>query len=184
MGTEVLQPQDCLTQRIRVPSPSISRRRYYANLNYPNNYYYYYNNSGIAHRKLATRPEHKKRVGKRKLSSDDSKIARSSEFVMEKVKILRRGESLDSIIKSEALKKGGDDLVVVGTQRLRPDPEMVPKEIPMVDFNFGCDIYAGSAFAMSPAPSALPLPSFSRKQATGTEAECATRDLRRLLRLE
>ncbi|KAI4368305.1 hypothetical protein MLD38_016879 [Melastoma candidum] len=42
-------------------------------------------------------------------------------------------------------------------------------------------LYAGSAFNVSPEPSSLPLPSFSRKKDT---EDCATRDLRRLLRLE
>ncbi|KAI4373979.1 hypothetical protein MLD38_012033 [Melastoma candidum] len=42
-------------------------------------------------------------------------------------------------------------------------------------------LYAGSAFNVSPEPSTLPLPSFSRKKDT---EDCATRDLRRLLRLE
>lgn len=107
-------------------------------------------------------------------------------MVMEKVTILRRGESLDSKLKSEALKKEGDDLVVVGTQRLGPDPEKLAKQIRIVDFRSGRDVYAGSAFAMSPAPSALPLPSFSKRQVGAAAAvdDSATRDLRRLLRLE
>ncbi|KAJ1395157.1 Proline-rich nuclear receptor coactivator motif [Sesbania bispinosa] len=47
------------------------------------------------------------------------------------------------------------------------------------------DVYAGSAFAVSPSPSALPLPSFStKKQSSAAFDDSATRDLRRLLRLE
>lgn len=42
-------------------------------------------------------------------------------------------------------------------------------------------LYAGSAFNVSPEPRSLPLPSFSRRKDT---EDCATRDLRRLLRLE
>ncbi|KAL3012083.1 hypothetical protein AAZX31_07G235300 [Glycine max] len=61
--------------------------------------------------------------------------------------ILRRGQSLDSAVKSE--------------------------------------VYAGSAFAVSPSPEALPLPSFStKKQDSVAVDDSATRDLRRLLRLE
>ncbi|XP_058758710.1 uncharacterized protein LOC131631960 [Vicia villosa] len=47
------------------------------------------------------------------------------------------------------------------------------------------DKYAGSAFSMSPSPSALPLPSFlMKKQFSATVDDSATRDLRRLLRLD
>jgi len=47
------------------------------------------------------------------------------------------------------------------------------------------DKYAGSAFAVSPSPSALPLPSFLvKKQLLATVDDSATRDLRRLLRLD
>lgn len=176
MGTEVLRPQDCLSHRIGVPPPAFSRRRTYAN------------NVNVyrAHRKPVARPEQRKRVAEKRPVSDDSKVSRSSGMVMEKVTILRRGESLDSKLKSEALKKEGDDLVVVGTQRLGPDPEKLAKQIRIVDFRSGRDVYAGSAFAMSPAPSALPLPSFSKRQVGAAAAvdDSATRDLRRLLRLE
>ncbi|CAJ1962301.1 unnamed protein product [Sphenostylis stenocarpa] len=178
MGTEVLRPQDCFTHRIGAPPAGFSRRRVYVN------------NVNVyrAHRKPVTRPEQRKRVAEKKLSSDDSRVSRSSGMVMEKVTILRRGESLDSKLKCEALKKEGDDMVVVGTQRLGPDPDMVPKQICIVDFWSGHDVYAGSAFAMSPSPSALPLPSFSKRHVAAAAAvavdDSATRDLRRLLRLE
>ncbi|CAK8563606.1 unnamed protein product [Lathyrus sativus] len=47
------------------------------------------------------------------------------------------------------------------------------------------DKYAGSAFSVSPSPSALPLPSFlMKKQLSATVDDSATRDLRRLLRLD
>lgn len=52
------------------------------------------------------------------------------------------------------------------------------------------DIYAGSSiFVVSPAPSSLPLPSFSRKNAKSqivvvSVDDSASQDLRRLLRLE
>ncbi|TKY72060.1 hypothetical protein E2542_SST00796 [Spatholobus suberectus] len=173
MGTEVLRPQDFLTQRIGVSPAGFYRRRTYSN-NVNNGGYF-----SRGHRKPATRPEPRKRAAKP--SSDDSRVPR---LVMEKVKVLRRGESLDSKLKSEALKKEGDDLVVVGTQRLGPDPEMVPKENWMVDYRSGRDVYAGSAFAVSPSPSALPLPSFSKRQPAPAVDDSATRDLRRLLRLE
>ncbi|CAD5323752.1 hypothetical protein AtNW77_Chr3g0180581 [Arabidopsis thaliana] len=52
------------------------------------------------------------------------------------------------------------------------------------------DIYAGSSiFAVSPAPSSLPLPSFSKKKAKSQDVvvsidDSASQDLRRLLRLK
>ncbi|CAN6720583.1 unnamed protein product [Malus baccata var. baccata] len=60
--------------------------------------------------------------------------------------------------------------------RLRPGLEMVQKT----------DMYAGLAFAVSPEPSSLPLPSFSRKKQVlkVVDDDSATRDLRWLLRLD
>ncbi|OIV95813.1 hypothetical protein TanjilG_20263 [Lupinus angustifolius] len=169
MGTEVLRPQDYFIERIGNPRPSVSafsRRR--SNFN---DHTYNHNQNHVStyvkpSRKPLVRPDPKKRVEK-KPSSDDSKMVRRSGVVMEKVVILRRGESLDSKIKSEGLMKEGDFV---------PDPDRIP----------GCDIYAGSAFAMSPSPSALPLPSFHKKSSSSPAVivDSATRDLRRLLRLE
>lgn len=191
MGTEVLLPQDCLIERIRAPPASFYRRKPYGNChnNYVNNTSNYYGatNSGRSNRKPVIRPEQRKRVPaterRHSNSSDDLKVARGSGMAMEKVTILRRGESLDSLVKSDGLKKEGQDLVVIGTQRLGPDPNMVPKQTRIVDFKTVCDVYAGSAFAMSPSPSALPIPSFQRKFAPVAVDDSATRDLRRLLRI-
>ncbi|KAK7264561.1 hypothetical protein RJT34_32170 [Clitoria ternatea] len=162
MGTQVLRPQDCLAERFSAPPEAFYRRRCAGN--YCNNYYYYHNNNNNHHavtskslRKPVTRPDHKKRVPVgsfqplaaelKRSSSDDSRITRSSAVAAEKVMILRRGQSLDSAVKS--------------------------------------DVYAGSAFAVSPSPSALPLPSFSTKKGVPAAFDdSATRDLRRLLRLE
>lgn len=163
MGTELLRPQDCFSQRI----PFISRRRNYA----ANNAFSYRGT-----RKPAPRPEQRKRLLHPKPNSDDSTLPR---LLMDKVTILRRGDSLDSNLKTHPLNNQGDALLLLGTQRLGPDPEMVPKQIRITDFK---PVYAGSAFAVSPSPSALPLPSFFRKQAAVHDS--ATRDLRRLLRLE
>lgn len=170
MATEILRPQDCLIERIRFPPASFSRRRSYGN----NSNYYYHSNHHVAtsrsSRKPVTRPDQRKRVGVggsgqqpalaeaapvlRTSSADDSRLVRSSGFAMEKVTILRRGQSLDS---ATAVAVNGD-------------------------------VYAGSAFAVSPSPSALPLPSFTTKQQSSPVPaavdDSATRDLRRLLRLE
>lgn len=198
MGTEILRPQDCLIERIRVPPAAFCRRRSSYG-NYDSNVYNYNprsNRKSVARLERSERPEQRKRyvsnhsepsVSKRS-SSDDLKAMKNS-LVMEKVTILRRGESLDSKIKSEALKKEGDNLVVCGTDRLGPAPEMVPKQIRIVDVRCPiagkADVYAGSAFSMSPSPSSLPLPSFSKKKHVSTIVDdSATRDLRRLLRLD
>ncbi|PNX57509.1 hypothetical protein L195_g050438 [Trifolium pratense] len=204
MGTELLLPQDCLIERFKTPPASFSRRRYpgnyynnynnnYYGCNYGNNYNYNYNlygnvNSGRINRKPVIRPEQRKRVtvAERKpntrtsfrssSSYDDMKVTvtRGGERLVEKVMILRRGESLDSIVKSEGLKNEGNG-----------NDEMVDsKQIRIVDLKNGCDVYAGSAFAMSPSPSALPIPSFQRKFASPVVVDdSATRDLRRLLRI-
>ncbi|KAG4942142.1 hypothetical protein JHK85_046788 [Glycine max] len=148
MGTQILRPQDCFVERIMSPPADFSRRR--SSGNYCN-YYYHSNHVATSRscRKPVARPDKKKRVvpasGMPRPSSDDSRVARSNG--LEKVTILRRGQSLDSAVKS--------------------------------------DVYAGSAFAVSPSPEALPLPSFStKKQASAAVDDSATRDLRRLLRLE
>ncbi|XP_039058323.1 uncharacterized protein LOC120201859 [Hibiscus syriacus] len=184
MGTEVLRPQDCLIDRIRVPPMACPRRRYGNGSFIPCSHYCNHNNNngnGRFNRKSAQR----KRVGseqpisKKYSSADDLKTVRNS-VTMDKVTILRRGESLDSKIKSKSL-------VVTGTDRLGPDPKMVPKEIRIVDIKSSVmgksDVYAGSAFFVSPAPSSLPLPSFSKKKEVPVD-DSATRDLRRLLRLD
>lgn len=215
MGTEILRPQDCLIERIRV-SPCRRRNNNYYNY-YGNSYTNppkYYDSNPRFNRKPAVvrseRADQRKRqsepslISKRSNSVDDLKISKnhhhnsnhgyksSHNLVTEKVTILRRGESLDSKIQNSenaaALKKDhAGDIVVTGTDRLGPGPEMVPKQTRIVDLrspvNGKCDVYAGSAFAVSPAPSSLPFPSFSKKKQVSFD-DSATRDLRRLLRLD
>lgn len=205
MGTEVARPQDCLIERIRV-SPCRRRNYYYGNGNVSNpnscstNSYCNNSNPRLNRKPTAVRFERsgqrKKQpepsISKKSGTVDDLRIPRNNK-VMEKVTILRRGESLDTKIKSSetaSLKKeqgNGGDFVVASTDRLGPDPKVVSKHIRIVDLrspvNGKCDMYAGSAFAVSPAPSSLPLPSFSKKKQVSID-DSATRDLRRLLRLE
>lgn len=196
MGTEVLRPQDCLIGRIRDPHAVVFHRR---KSNYGNANTSYVSNSRSS-RKPAVRsekPEQRKRfvmsqsepsVSKRSSSSDDLKLEKRS-LSMENVTILRRGESMDSKLKSAVLRKEDDGQVLLGTQRLGSELGMVamqiriedPRSPPMIG---KCDVYAGSAFAVSPAPSSLPLPSFSKKKHVSTLVDdSATRDLRRLLKL-
>lgn len=205
MGTEILRPQDCLGDRIRFNPAMCSRRRNYGysnNSNYSGNYHNNRPNNrrpAVRHEKPDQRRQQRAQsepsMPRRASASDESKSVRrssSDDLLMEKVTILRRGESLDSKIKTgngagaTSLKKGGDGLVVNGTVRIGPSPEMMPK-IRIVDFKTPMagktDVYAGSAFAVSPAPSSLPLPSFSKKKQIAVD-DSATRDIKRLLRLE
>lgn len=80
-----------------------------------------------------------------------------------------------------------EDVAVASKDRLGPDPKMVSKHVRVVDLRSpvagNCDMYAGSAFSVSPSPSSLPLPSFSKKKQFPID-DSATRDLRRLLRLD
>ncbi|XP_059649159.1 uncharacterized protein LOC132295094 [Cornus florida] len=181
MGTEVLRPQDCLIERIGVAPAVFHRRRsFYGN-----------GNPNPSFRKPVFRQGQKKRFN---YPSEPSISKRSSEdfkqnynhhhhHVMGHVAVLRRGESLD-------LKMNGEDLIVYGTERSGPDPEMVRREIRVGDLRSALaaggrsDMYAGSAFAMSPSPSSLPLPSFfNKKQVSEIADDSASRDLRRLLGL-
>ncbi|CAI0466554.1 unnamed protein product [Linum tenue] len=202
MATEILRPQDCLTQRIRVPP---CRRRNFHYHGHANNGNGSVNNhsSNSSNPRFNRKPaaagqksaDHQRKrhqpepsISKRSTSADDLRIP-SSNLVMDKVTILRRGELLDS----RTVAAGGEassSVAVNGTERIGPCPEAVPRQIRITDARppppplatRKCDVYAGSAFAMSPAPSALPLPSFSKKQVSVDDS--ATRDLRRLLRLD
>lgn len=185
MGTEILRPQDCLIERIGVSPAVFHRRRAFSGAAKPS-------------RRPVVRPDQKRRGGQpeasisKRSSSDDVRAAKPH-AVVGPVTILRRGESLDSKVKGEAPKKCGmEEMVVSGTERLGPDPAMVPKQIRIKDLKPSPfpvaakpDMYAGSAaFAFSPSPSSLPLPSFSKKQVSPVVDDWATKDLRRLLRLD
>ncbi|XP_042499348.1 uncharacterized protein LOC122077465 [Macadamia integrifolia] len=169
MGTEVLRPQDFLTERFGSGGPAVFPRRNRLSAGNPK-----------PCRRSVARPESRRRSPtptkpsvSRKLISDDSSKS-SKNFVMGQVTILKR------------------DLIVCGTERLGPDPEMVPKQIRIADLKailspvaVPSDVYAGAAFSCSPSPSSLPLPSFFKKKDGLTIVDdSATKDLRRLLRLD
>lgn len=187
MATEILRPQDCLTARIRTSPALFPRRR---GCNYGNSYSNNRINPNPSPRPRLIRKHQRPAVRSEKLDSkrgsdqlepsaskrsgyDDCRSGRI-DIEMEKVTILRRGSSLDSKIKSQLfLKKGGCDPAVKQVQATGLGFTMTMK----------CDLYAGSAFAVSPEPSSLPLPSFSKKKVVSFD-DSATRDLRRLLRLD
>lgn len=198
MTTEVLRPQDLLVERFRVPTTSFYRRR-----NFPANG----NLTSLAVKQKQQRkpsPKHDKRrfnaaVEEKKSSHGGvpdrrrkGEVTRGG-LVMGQVTLLRRGESLSSLATKitggnpkEPIQKPVEDLAVLGTLRLGSDSqEMVPKKIRLVAAP-PADIYAGTAFISSPSPRSVPLPSFFNKKDQPNEAfeDGATRDLRRMLRLE
>lgn len=207
MGTEVLRPQDCLSERV---NPFFHRRKNgYAG---GGAFYPRY------HRKQVVRSDQKKRfnsetipaaVGPRRSPSAENlrhgcggqNWKPAGEIVMGRVTILRRGESMDSLnskihrdnkpspaTRDSETRPGYPetrkvDLVVSVTRK--PGLEQI-----RVSRSSG-DVYAGSGFSNSPSPRSLPLPSFFNnvnKKLDGSNTtsfdDSATRDLRRLLRLE
>ncbi|GAA0150370.1 hypothetical protein LIER_09325 [Lithospermum erythrorhizon] len=182
MGTQVLRPQDCLVERF----PVLHGQRNYSptkgnGFGYTKTNHIINNNTNYVNKKSTTvQTGHKKRyhnqsqqyqqqncsTSPKKISSlDESKsVSRHrntrNDLEMGQVTVVRRGDSLDSLnsrIKKDMTKKSAFD----------------PAEI-----------YAGSAFSVSPSPSSLPLPTFFKKQELKPFDDSATRDLRRLLRLE
>ncbi|KAL0393178.1 UNVERIFIED_CONTAM: hypothetical protein Sradi_2540600 [Sesamum radiatum] len=201
MATEVLRPQDLLVERFRVPQTSCPRRRSFP----ANGSLTHLDANRRQHRKTSPKPD-KRRFNaaaetKRSSHGGVSDVRQRVEVsgggpVMGQVTLLRRGESLSSLASkvsggsAEApTQKPVDDLAVLGTVRIGPDlPEMVPKQIRLGAPSSG-DIYAGSAFFSSPSPRSVPLPSFfNKRDSNDCQSEPfddgATRDLRRLLRLE
>ncbi|MQL83288.1 hypothetical protein Taro_015780 [Colocasia esculenta] len=122
-------------------------------------------------------------------------------LVMEEVTILKRGEDVKPTRPAEdrrpsdregaaappSVADGADDddinVALCSTERLGPDPEILPKQIRLVDGKK--PLYAGSGFFASPSPRSLPLPtSFFAKKEVANTTDLATRGLRYLLRLD
>lgn len=196
MGTEILHPQDILIERLRFNPPSISPRR-------KNN----------PHRKRSPPPPPKSEPSiSKKSAATATESKQAKNLTLGKVTILKRGESLDLKTKEENLKKifsgnenlqktfsgelqssskdydtslkktlSGGDLLLCGPTRLGPDPELVPIRLnDLKPLSVRSDrVYAGSAFDLSPSPRKLPVPKFIK-----AVDDSATKDLRRLLRLE
>lgn len=192
MGTEVLYQQDLLAQRLHVVPPPFHRRR-----NYPSNgdltnlivnrrpsHNNKNNNSG--YRKTSPKSDKRKsNETKRATHGGDARRKDGGGPATGQVMILRRGQSLtcipaklndgDARSTSPPMKKPAADDMAIKQIRMSPPPL--------------ADVYAGSAFSLSPSPRSLPLPSFFNKKqqdyATINPSDNpATRDLRRLLRLD
>ncbi|XP_047948803.1 uncharacterized protein LOC125194589 [Salvia hispanica] len=166
MGTEVLYSQDLLAQRLHIAPPHFHHRRNFSSqANFSNSVV---NRRSCSNNNRKTFPQSDKR------KSNEAKGARKEGGG---VRIMRRGQSLSCI---SAKLSGGDarsvsppaaDDMTVGRMR----PERMP--LPLLE------VYAGSAFSLSPSPRSLPLPSFFNKNLNPSD-DPATRDLRRLLRLD
>lgn len=161
----MLRPQDCIRE-----SPVIFHHR--------KNYVPKVNRKPVR----SVKPENRRKSPEpKKSATEDDTRSRNPKIVVGQVTILRRGESLGTKVSaSDEKKQISEEMTVYGTGRLGPDPKQL---------RFGvADTYAGSAFFTSPAPSSLPLPSFFKKDGgVGVKAVddmAATRDLRRLLRLD
>lgn len=165
-GVAVLQPQDVLKQKVRYRQPMRSRRNSTPNNPLPNP------NPKNDRRKRSPR----KNASPPNLSiSTSTTSSKNLNLVMGEVKILKRGEVLtnNKVVTGDVV---GDDLVLSSTDRLGPEPDMVPKRMTIADF------YAGSGFVSSPPPSSLPVPAFFKKKSEDNHD--ATSDLRRLLKLD
>lgn len=158
MGTEILRPQDSLVERY----PAFHGRRNYVPTkgNRLGNTKTNHNNNNNNNKKRY------KNQNERIISSDESKAVSSksinrNELEIGQVTIVRRGDSLDSL--NSRIKKDRTTKTVFEPATL----------------------YAGSsAFSSSPSPTSLPLPTFFKKQELKSFDDSATRDLRRLLRLQ
>ncbi|KAG6435497.1 hypothetical protein SASPL_100371 [Salvia splendens] len=200
MGTEVLYSPDLLAQRLHVALPPFHRRRNnpsQGNLTNlivnrrPGNKN---TNANTNNKKTSPRSEKRKSNESKKATHGGDARRRdvSGGPTVGQVTILRRGQSLSSIAAKlnggegrdarsrspPAKKPAADDMA----------PEMMPKPIRLSPAPLP-DMYAGTAFALSPSPRSLPLPSFFNKKQQdfvkiNSSDDPATRDLRRLLRLE
>ncbi|KAL3360935.1 hypothetical protein AABB24_014051 [Solanum stoloniferum] len=162
-GVALLQPQDVLKHHVSYRQPMRSRRNSTSNpLPNPNP------NPNPKNNRRKRSPQ---KNGSANFSTCPPS-AKNLHLVMGEVKILKRGQ----VLKENKLVTG-EDLVLSTTDRLGPEPDMVPKNITIAHF------YAGSGFSSSsPPPSSLPVPAFFKKESEHNLH--ATSDLRRLLRID
>ncbi|KAJ6719763.1 SPLICING FACTOR PROLINE- AND GLUTAMINE-RICH-LIKE [Salix purpurea] len=155
MGTEVLRPQDCLIERIGVP-PCRRRNYYYGNGNFPNPEVYSTSNY---HSNSNSNPRSNKKPTAVRFESSGQ----------------RKKQSEPSISRKSGTV---DDLKIPRNNRVAEKVTALRR-----GESLESSLKKGHGNGVSPAPSSLPLPSFSKKKQVSTD-DAATRDLRRLLRLE
>lgn len=113
-----------------------------------------------------------------KASSDDD----SKSLIMEKVKILKRGQVLADVTTSL-----DDSLVIKKEENSEIAAKTVTKDLVVPTSKTASkqmDIYAGTGFIFSPPPSSLPLPAFCKKKSLDSKSNNFSGDFRRLLRLD
>ncbi|CAM8989832.1 unnamed protein product [Rhodiola kirilowii] len=184
MAMEVLRPQDCLVNRFRThPSDVFPRRRSFFGAGRNGRSGWKQVSRLERKRNGPTEPRRSKSEENLRSSCRNSYSGKIGGQISGQVTILKRGESLDSRIRSLEIKK--KDAMML--RRLGPEPDAMPREEMKAFLTGRRDVYAGSAFVASPSPSDLPLPSFQKKKLHLSPVvvdDSATRDLRRLLRLE
>lgn len=195
-----MQPRDLLTVNRVPPVPFHHRRNLVGDGSLTNLTVNWKGNSAV-NRKASPKSDqkkiHKGTKAKKPISAEPRRKNGFSDsgLVMGQVTLLRRGESLNSLTSKT---KGGDsestspnqkpveDLTVREPDLIEPvSPLMLPKQIKVHAL---ADDYSGSAYYSSPSPRSVPVPSFFMKQLVRGEIksfdDSATRDLRRLLRLD
>ncbi|PIN06657.1 hypothetical protein CDL12_20785 [Handroanthus impetiginosus] len=169
MAVEVLAPQNLLVEKCHKQPRSYHRRR-----NFPA--------KAVANQKHHRQASPKPNKSKIKAPSEAKKLRHggdtytrrvdvtSSGIVMGQVRLLRRGESLSSVVskisaatREAAIREPVNDLAVSGMASTEPDsPVVIPQQIRRISAPPAA-FYAGSACHSSPSPRALPLPSFFKK---------------------
>ncbi|URE30726.1 alginate regulatory protein AlgP [Musa troglodytarum] len=191
MATEVLRPHDCLRNRLHVdafgsrpPTPAKPHRkkppRSPPTSSSPPSASFHLPpppSKAVAKPSRANPPlDGRKSPSPRKdgaLSEGETRSRRA--LVMEGVRILKRGEELKPGAP-RAADPGleGDGSVFCSTNRLGPEPEILPRKVGLAVPE---SPYAGPAFFASPSPSSLPLPSFCLKKGAVKGDEAARRVL-------
>lgn len=175
MGTEILYSPDLLAQRHHIAPPHFHHRR---NFSSQGNFSNLAVNRRLSHtnnNNRKTSPQSEKR------KSNETKGADARRKEGGGARILRRGQSL-SCIASKL--NGGDGSAARSVSPPAVDDMTVGRvRMPNQIRQSPLPHYAGSAFSLSPSPRSLPLPSFFNKKLNPSD-DPATRDLRRLLRLD
>ncbi|KAL7081003.1 hypothetical protein ACP275_14G012800 [Erythranthe tilingii] len=176
MATEVLHSRDLLSERFSVaPTPFHRRRNLTASRNATS-----LASNRRQHRKVSPKHDNGSRFSGDAAAAKKSSHGGDNGLVMGQVTLLRRGESLSLLTVKEPVQNPAY------LEKIPPPAEIVLKQIRVVAPSPAAG-YAGSGCFTSPSPRSVPLPSFfSKKEPENSDLfeDGATRDLRRLLRLE